>query len=145
MIRTKQPSKASGYGSKNEVPKWNLGKWKHGPNPTVCPSCLILSHSHLFFQLNLSCVACGKRQWPWGEFWRNMCPVNMKRKNRCHWTTGICIFFPRDCLKKGAGLCAKPQPRSAQGENTSFANMVWHDAAKITSSQTGNQEAACSM
>ena len=28
------------------------GKWKHGnPNPAVCPSCLILSHSHL----GLSC------------------------------------------------------------------------------------------
>ena len=23
-----------------------IGKWKHGPNPTVCPSCLILSHTH---------------------------------------------------------------------------------------------------
>ena len=25
--------------------KWNPGKWKHGPKPAVCPSCLILSHS----------------------------------------------------------------------------------------------------
>ena len=23
------------------------GKWKHGPKPAVCPSCLILSHTHL--------------------------------------------------------------------------------------------------
>ena len=29
------------------VPKWNPGKWKHGPKPAVCPSCLILSHTHL--------------------------------------------------------------------------------------------------
>ena len=25
---------------KTPVPKWNLGKWKHGPKPAVCPSCL---------------------------------------------------------------------------------------------------------
>ena len=29
---------------KKPVPKWNPGKWKHGPTPAVCPSCLILSH-----------------------------------------------------------------------------------------------------
>ena len=23
------------------------GKWKHGPKPAVCPSCLILSHTHI--------------------------------------------------------------------------------------------------
>ena len=23
------------------------GKWKHGPKPAVCPSCLILSHTHM--------------------------------------------------------------------------------------------------
>ena len=28
---------------KKPAPKWNLGKWKHGPKPAVCPSCLILS------------------------------------------------------------------------------------------------------
>ena len=27
-------------------PKWNPGKWKHGPKPAVCP-CLILSHTHM--------------------------------------------------------------------------------------------------
>ena len=25
------------------------GKWKHGPKPAVCPSCLILSHTQLMF------------------------------------------------------------------------------------------------
>ena len=29
------------------VPKWNPGKWKHGPKPAVCPSCLILSPSQI--------------------------------------------------------------------------------------------------
>ena len=29
---------------KNPVPKRNPGKWKHGPKPAVCPSCIILSH-----------------------------------------------------------------------------------------------------
>ena len=24
-------------GLKTPVPKWNLGKWKHGPKPAVCP------------------------------------------------------------------------------------------------------------
>ena len=28
---------------KRTVPKWNPGKWKHGPKPAVCPSCLILT------------------------------------------------------------------------------------------------------
>ena len=32
---------------KKPVPKWNPGKWKHGPTPAVCPSCLILSHTHV--------------------------------------------------------------------------------------------------
>ena len=31
---------------KKPVPKWNPGKWKHGPN-LRSPSCLILSHSHM--------------------------------------------------------------------------------------------------
>ena len=30
---------------KKPVPKWNPGKWKHGPKPAVCPSCLLLSHT----------------------------------------------------------------------------------------------------
>ena len=34
-------------GQKIEIPKWNPGKKKHGPKSAVCPSCLILSHSHL--------------------------------------------------------------------------------------------------
>ena len=29
------------------VPKWHLGKWNQRLKPAVCPSCLILSHSHL--------------------------------------------------------------------------------------------------
>ena len=32
---------------KKPVPKWNPGKWKYGPKPAVCPSGLILSHTHL--------------------------------------------------------------------------------------------------
>ena len=40
-------SSAYGCGSKTAIPKWNSGKWKHGPKPAVCPSCLILSHSHI--------------------------------------------------------------------------------------------------
>ena len=32
---------------KKPVPKWNPGNWKRGPKPAVCPSCLILSHTHL--------------------------------------------------------------------------------------------------
>ena len=31
---------------KTGIPKWNSGKWKHGPNPAVGPSCLILSQTH---------------------------------------------------------------------------------------------------
>ena len=26
------------------------GKWKHGPKPAVCPSCLILSHTHFWLE-----------------------------------------------------------------------------------------------
>ena len=34
-----------GCGLKKTVPTWLAWyKWKHGPNPAVCPSCLILSH-----------------------------------------------------------------------------------------------------
>ena len=40
----------SGWGSKNRNSKKQTGKWKHGPRPAVCPSCLILSHTHLFSQ-----------------------------------------------------------------------------------------------
>ena len=33
---------------KNPVPKWNLGKWKHGTKPAVCPSDrFILSHTQM--------------------------------------------------------------------------------------------------
>ena len=32
---------------KTGIRKWNPGKWKHGPKPAVCPSCLILSHTHM--------------------------------------------------------------------------------------------------
>ena len=28
------------------IPQWKPGQWKHGPKPAVCPSCLILSHTH---------------------------------------------------------------------------------------------------
>ena len=38
---------------KTGIPKWNPGKWKHGPTPAVCPSCLILSHPHI-------AIACEK-------------------------------------------------------------------------------------
>ena len=34
---------------KKPTPKWNPGKWRHGPKPAACPSCLILTHTH--FQL----------------------------------------------------------------------------------------------
>ena len=30
-----------------QTSKWNPGKWKHGPKPAVCPSCLLLSHTHM--------------------------------------------------------------------------------------------------
>ena len=36
-----------GCGSKNQTKLENPGKWKHGPKPAVCPSCLILSHTHI--------------------------------------------------------------------------------------------------
>ena len=32
---------------KKTVPKWNPGKWKHGPKPAVCPSCVFFSHTHI--------------------------------------------------------------------------------------------------
>ena len=36
-----------GCGSKNRNSKMGYpGKWKHGPKPAVCPSCLTLSHTH---------------------------------------------------------------------------------------------------
>ena len=36
-----------GGGSKNRNSKMACpGKWKHGPKPAVCLSCLILSHTH---------------------------------------------------------------------------------------------------
>ena len=39
---------ASGCGSKNRNSKLGCpGKWTHGPKPAVCPSCVILSHTHL--------------------------------------------------------------------------------------------------
>ena len=36
-----------GVAQKTGIPKWNPGKWTHGPKPAVCPSCLILSHSQI--------------------------------------------------------------------------------------------------
>ena len=45
------------------VPKWNPGKWKHGPKPAVCPSSLILSHSHLSAWWRISgCSPCPKER-----------------------------------------------------------------------------------
>ena len=51
---TREPKKQQkgpvsfGCGSKNRNSKMACpGKWKHGPKPAVCPSCLILSHTHL--------------------------------------------------------------------------------------------------
>ena len=43
---------------KTVIPRWNPGKWKHGPTPAVGPSCFILSHPQL--------EACGRdpRQGP---------------------------------------------------------------------------------
>ena len=32
---------------KTGIPKWNPGKWKHGPKPAVCPCLLILSHTSM--------------------------------------------------------------------------------------------------
>ena len=46
---------------KQEVPKWNPGKWNHGPQPAVCPSCLILSHH----------MSPTKRVPPLRGFWRH--------------------------------------------------------------------------
>ena len=44
---------------KTGIPKWNPGKWKHGPTPAVCPSCLILSHTHKDKkQLGAHCGPC---------------------------------------------------------------------------------------
>ena len=34
-------------------PEWNPGKWKHGPNPAVCPGTLILNHIHISFSAKL--------------------------------------------------------------------------------------------
>ena len=42
-----QSGVASWLWLKQTVPKWNPATWKHGPKPAVCPSCLILSHTHL--------------------------------------------------------------------------------------------------
>ena len=45
---------------KNPLPKWNPGKWKHGPTPAVCPSCLILSHTQIILEAKRStkCRPC---------------------------------------------------------------------------------------
>ena len=52
------------------------GKWNHGPKPAVCPSCLILSHTHFFVGL-LACLLA------WLAFPRR---------------------FPRPPLLRGAGM-----------------------------------------
>ena len=44
--------KGIGCGSKSGYQMACPGKWKHGPNPAVCPSCLTLSHTH--FTLGVS-------------------------------------------------------------------------------------------